>query len=43
VFNVADIGLWAGAALLVPVTMGLVRIIRAERRGMASSPLQNPM
>jgi len=43
VFNVADVGLWAGAALLLPVTLGLVRIIRADRRGVASVPLQNPM
>jgi signal peptidase II len=43
VFNVADIGLWAGAGLLVPVTVGLVRIIRAERRGGVRVPLQNPM
>ncbi len=31
VFNVADIGLWIGAGLLVPVAMGLVRQARAER------------
>lgn len=43
IFNVADIGLWTGAVLLVPVTLGLVRIIRAERRGTLSAPLQNPM
>lgn len=43
VFNVADVGLWAGASLLIPVTMGLVRTIRAERRGVARAPLQNPM
>lgn len=43
IFNVADLGLWAGALTLVPVTLGLVRIIRAERRGTVSGPLQNPM
>jgi len=43
IFNVADVGLWAGAALLVPVILGLVRIIRQERRMMATAPLQNPM
>ncbi len=32
VFNVADIALWVGAALLVPITMGLVRAVRAQRR-----------
>jgi lipoprotein signal peptidase len=32
IFNVADVGLWIGAALLVPVVLGLMRIIRAERR-----------
>jgi signal peptidase II len=31
VFNVADIGLWVGAGVLVPVTAGLVRFVRAER------------
>jgi signal peptidase II len=43
IFNVADIGLWTGAMLLLPVTMGLVRIIRAERRAVVTAPLQNPM
>lgn len=43
IFNVADIGLWSGAMLLVPVTWGLVRIIRNERRHAALVPLQNPM
>lgn len=43
IFNVADVGLWAGAAMLVPVTMGLVRVIRGARRGAAPTPLQNPM
>lgn len=43
IFNVADIGLWAGATLLLPVTVGLVRVIRAERRGIVTAPLQNPM
>ncbi len=43
IFNIADVGLWAGAAVLVPVTLGLVRIIRAERRGLVRVPLQNPM
>jgi signal peptidase II len=43
IFNVADVGLWAGAMLLVPVTMGLVRTIRAERRAIVTAPLQNPM
>ncbi len=32
VYNVADIALWAGAAVLVPVTLGLVRAVRSERR-----------
>jgi len=43
VFNVADVGLWAGALTLVPITLGLVRIIRAERRAAVSGALQNPM
>lgn len=30
VFNVADIGLWLGAGLLVPVIFGLVRVLRRE-------------
>ena len=30
VFNVADIGLWLGAAILVPVTVGLVLLLRRE-------------
>lgn len=44
IFNVADVGLWSGALLLVPVTLGLVRIIRAERRVVVpAGTLQNPM
>lgn len=31
VYNVADIALWIGAAILVPVTFGLVKAVRAER------------
>lgn len=30
VFNVADIGLWFGAAVLIPVIVGLVRLLRTE-------------
>jgi signal peptidase II len=37
VFNVADIGLWLGAALLVPIVLALVRIIRDERRAANAS------
>lgn len=34
VFNVADVALWVGAGILVPITAGLLRTIRAqERRG----------
>jgi signal peptidase II len=46
VFNIADVALWLGAATLVPITMGLVRAVRAERAaGLASPPrpAQNPM
>jgi signal peptidase II len=43
IFNVADLGLWAGAMLLLPIARGLVRIIRAERRDGAPAPRQNPM
>ncbi len=32
VFNIADVALWAGAAVLMPVTLGLVRAVRDERR-----------
>jgi lipoprotein signal peptidase len=31
VANIADFALWSGAALLVPVAMTLVRLVRAER------------
>jgi signal peptidase II len=31
VFNVADIALWLGAGILVPITLGLVRTIRAQQ------------
>ncbi len=31
VFNSADVALWAGAVLLVPIVIGLLRTIRAER------------
>jgi signal peptidase II len=43
VFNLADLGLWAGAMVLMPVMLGLVRLVRAERRGVVTAPLQNPM
>lgn len=34
VFNMADVALWLGAGILVPITVGLFRTIRAqERRG----------
>ena len=32
IFNVADIGLWVGALLLVPVVIGLAQLVAAERR-----------
>lgn len=32
VFNVADVALWLGAGILVPITVGLFRTIRAEER-----------
>jgi signal peptidase II len=37
VANVADLALWAGAAMLVPVAMLLIRKVRAERRATASA------
>ncbi len=37
VYNVADIALWIGAAILVPVTIGLVKAVRAERAQRAMS------
>lgn len=30
VFNIADVGLWVGAAVLLPVIVGLVRLLRTE-------------
>ena len=30
VFNIADVGLWVGAAVLIPVIVGLVRLLRTE-------------
>jgi signal peptidase II len=45
VFNVADIGLWMGSLLLVPITLRLLQLAREERA--ARLPLgavaQNPM
>ncbi len=32
VFNIADVALWIGAAILIPITVGLVTVIRKERR-----------
>ena len=32
IFNVADIALWTGASMLIPVVILLVRAIRAERQ-----------
>lgn len=37
VYNVADVALWAGAAVLVPVTIGLAKAVRAERAERALS------
>jgi lipoprotein signal peptidase len=36
VFNVADIALWSGAMLLIPVVILLLRAIRAERHNNSS-------
>lgn len=36
VFNIADLALWSGAILLVPITVALLRLIRAEKRRQAS-------
>jgi lipoprotein signal peptidase len=36
VFNVADIALWSGAMLLIPVVILLLRAIRAERQNNSS-------
>lgn len=38
VFNLADVGLWLGAATLIPVTVGLVRRLRREG-AMAMPPM----
>lgn len=32
VFNIADVALWSGAILLVPITFALLRAIRAEKQ-----------
>lgn len=32
VYNLADVALWVGAAVLIPVTVGLITIIRNERK-----------
>jgi signal peptidase II len=37
VYNLADVALWIGAALLVPVTLGLVKAVRTERAQRALS------
>lgn len=31
VFNVADVALWLGAATLIPITLGLIRVIKKDR------------
>ncbi len=31
VYNVADIALWLGAATLIPITLGLIRVIKKDR------------
>ena len=36
IFNVADIALWSGAWMLIPVVVLLVRAIRVERKGKSS-------
>ena len=43
VFNVADVALWVGAGILVPITIGLLRTIRATERRRAVRVAQNPM
>jgi len=32
VFNIADVALWSGALVLLPIVVTLVRAVRAERR-----------
>lgn len=44
VFNLADVGLWLGAAMLLPVTVGLVRLLRREGPNAApTGPLAAPV
>jgi len=47
VANVADLALWAGALLLVPVALSIVRALRDDPRPLLQAtpraPVQNPM
>lgn len=43
VANVADMALWGGALLLVPVAITLIRLVQAERASLWMVPAQNPM